>query len=334
MIINEIQFTGKGVAELVKRPLPEMTDESVLTRTFYTVVSQGTEKANLLDLPNTFAYGRWPKTEGYAGVGVVVKVGAKVKKVKKGDRVLVYHGTHADYSLVPESRVYLLPPDADELESVFCIIGAMGLGGLRKTALEIGESAMIFGLGLLGCFALQAARASGAYPLIAADLSASRRALGLKLGADIVLDPTLPDFKEKVLAATDGKGVNAIVEVTGAASALNEALDVAARQARIALNGCTRVSDCTVDFYRQVHCPGITLIGAHNSVRPKFDGHPHYWTNEDDVLALVKLNMGKRISVKEMINEVVSPKDCGRLYERLIKDKDFPLGVAFDWKKL
>ena len=58
MIINEIQFTGKGVAELVKRPLPEMTDESVLTRTFYTVVSQGTEKANLLDLPNTFAYGR------------------------------------------------------------------------------------------------------------------------------------------------------------------------------------------------------------------------------------------------------------------------------------
>ena len=133
---------------------------------------------------------------------------------------------------------------------------------------------------------------------------------------------------------TNGKGVNTIVEVSGVASALNTALNVAARQARIALNGCTRVSDAHIDFYKQVHCPGITIIGAHNTVRPLKDSYQGYWTNEEDVLTLVRLISGKRINVKPLLNEIHSPNDCEEVFRRLCTDKNFPIGVVFDWSKI
>ena len=334
MIMKEIQFVEKGVAKLVDREVPELTEYSVLTKTLFTALSAGTEKANILDKPNTFAYQKWPKVEGYSGIGIVEAVGEKVTKVKPGDKVLVYHGTHAQYSVVHESRVYLVNEEVEDSEAVLTIIGAMGLGGLRKTKLELGESAMVIGLGLLGMFALMGARASGAYPLIAVDINEDRRKIALELGADYAFDPREESFVKHIKAITGGKGVNAIVEVTGVASALVSALDVAARQARIALNGCTRVSDAPIDFYKQVHCPGITIIGAHNMVRPQKDSYQGYWTNEDDVLALVKLIKGNRINVKPLVNEIHSPTECEGVYQRLCNDPNFPIGVVFDWSKI
>ena len=332
--MKEIQFVEKGVAKLVEREIPKLTEYSVLTKTLYSAVSAGTEKANILDKPNTFAYQKWPKVEGYSGIGIVEAVGEKVTKVKPGDKVLVYHGTHAEYSVVNENRVYLVKENVEDTEAVLTIIGAMGLGGLRKTKLELGESAMVIGLGLLGMFALMGARAAGAYPLIAVDINPERRKIALELGADYAFDPREEGFVKHVKAVTGGKGVNAIVEVTGVASALVSALDVCARQGRIALNGCTRVSDAPIDFYKQVHCPGITIIGAHNMVRPLNDSYQGYWTNEDDVLALVKLIKGHRINVKPLVNEIHSPLDCEGVYERLCNDPSFPIGVIFDWSKL
>jgi len=330
--MKEIQFVAPGKAALVERELPRMNENEVLIKTLYTVVSAGTEKANVLDLPNTAAYGRWPKVEGYAGIGIVEKIGSQVTKVAEGDRVLVYHGTHAQFSIRPETHIYPVKVDVPDEWGPFAVVGAMGLGGLRKTELELGESAMVMGLGLLGIFALQCAVWSGACPVIAADLNPERRALALQLGADYAFDPAEPDFAEQVKAVTDGKGVNAIVEVTGAAVALEQALDCVARQGRIALNGCTRISDCKVDYYRQVHVPGVKLIGAHNMVRPKCESYPHYWTNEADCLALLGLMSKGKIKVDPVLSTVASPEQCEEVYHRLCTDKNFPLGVVFDWK--
>ena len=64
--------------------------------------------------------------------------------------------------------------------------------------IELGESAMVMGQGLLGIFATQFLRLSGANPVIAVDLNPQRRELALKLGADYAFDPSDKDFVEKV----------------------------------------------------------------------------------------------------------------------------------------
>lgn len=330
MQTKTIVFTAPQTVRYMDHETQPMTDSSVAVKMEYTVISGGTERATLMDLPN--AGKGFPKYLGYCGVGHVVEVGSQVTSVMPGDRVLVYHGRHSIYNVAPEAKITKVTQDIDSLEAAFVIISAMGLGGVRKLELELGESAMVMGLGLLGMFAVQFLRLSGAYPVIAADLNPERRALALQLGADYALDPAAPDFTQTVKKLTKGKGVNATVEVTGASVAMQQALQCAARQGRISLLGCTRISDCAVDYYAQVHRPGVKLIGAHNLVRPKFESYPHHWTHQDDCKAILDLVAAGRIQMKPILSRVVKPAQAPEIYRQLCEDPMFPMGTVFDWR--
>ena len=326
-----IVFTKPQTAELLIEDLPEVTGYKVQVKMEYTVVSGGTERACIMGIQNTSQI--FPQTLGYCGVGYVTEIGEDVKKVAIGDRVLVYHGIHTEYNIIPESDVTKVDDEnIDSLDAAFVIIASMGLGGVRKLELELGESAMVMGLGLLGMFSVQFLRLSGANPLIAVDLNEERRNLALKLGADYALDPSDEDFVKKVKEITKGKGVNACVEVTGVSLAMKQALECASWMGRISLLGCTRVSDCAIDYYTQVHKPGVKLIGAHNFVRPKVESYPHHWTHHDDCRAILDMIATNRIDVKSIVFRVVKPESCSKIYRELCNNKDFPMGTVFDWR--
>ena len=125
------------------------------------------------------------------------------------------------------------------------------LAAVRKTRLEIGESMMVMGLGILGLIAVQLAHVAGATPVIAVDPVKERREKALRFGADYALDPFEEGFSEKVKELTGG-GVNTAIEVTGLGAGLNQTLDCMAKFGRVALLGCTRDSNFTVDYYRKV----------------------------------------------------------------------------------
>lgn len=331
MTSKTIVFTKPQTAELLEKETRPVEGSLVMVKMEYTVVSGGTERAAIMNMPNTPQV--FPYSLGYCGVGRVVEIGPDVKKVVVGDRVLVYHGIHTQYNVVPEADVTKVEDDSiDSLDASIVIIASMGLGGVRRLELELGESAMVMGLGLLGIFAVQFCRLSGANPVIAADLNPVRRELALKLGADYALDPSAPDFVEQVKKLTGGKGVNGTVEVTGISAAMKQALECSAREGRISLLGCTRVSDCGVDYYSQVHRPGVKLIGAHNMVRPKVDSRPHCWTHHDDCRAILGLIAGKRLDTRSIISRVVKPETCSEIYDQLCNDKSFPMGTVFDWR--
>ena len=331
MLCKTIVFTAPHCAQLLEQETKPLTPESVLVRMEYSVVSGGTERANLTAMPNTRR--RFPSFPGYCGIGTVAEVGDAVTSVVPGDRVLVYHGRHAQYCVVPAAKVTKVTQESlDSIEAAFVIIASMGLGGVRKLEFELGESAMVMGLGLLGMFSVQFLRLSGAYPLIAADLNPARRALALELGADYALDPSAPDFVQQVKNITGGKGVKATVEVTGVSAAMKQALQCAAQMGRISLLGCTRISDCAVDYYSQVHFPGVKLIGAHNSVRPLVESYPHHWTHQDDCKAILALLAAGRVQVKPLISRVVKPEQAPEIYTQLCEDPLFPMGTVFDWR--
>jgi threonine dehydrogenase-like Zn-dependent dehydrogenase len=278
---------------------------------------------------------KFPMSLGYCGVGYVERIGTDVKKVCVGDRVLVYHGNHAKYNIRPENDVIKVENDnIPSLEAAFVIIASMGLGGVRKLEIELGESAMVMGQGLLGIFATQFLRLSGANPLIAVDLNPDRRKLALELGADYAFDPSDDDFVARVKSVTRGKGVNGCVEVTGISQAMNQALKCASWMGRISLLGCTRVSDCAIDYYTQVHRPGIKVIGAHNFVRPKYESYPHHWTNHDDCNAILDMIATKRIQVEPIISRIELPSNAPQIYNELCDNKNFPMGTVFDWRNM
>lgn len=337
MDIRRIEFVSPGEARLCPFDLREPEAGEVMVHTMVTTVSAGTERANLMGDPNVGGDYRgpvlFPRILGYSGAGVIEKVGEGVRDLKVGDRVYTSWGQHAEYHVFPERFVHKLPDDLSFEEGALLHICTFPLAGVRKSRLEIGESAMTVGLGILGMMSIMIQRACGAYPVIASDPNSERRELALQFGADYAFDPTKPEFVDEVNRVTDGRMVNAAVEVTGNGPALDRLLDVMARFGRVALLGCTRDSNFTIDYYHKVHCPGITMVGAHTNARPEDDSSEHFWTECDDITAAMRLVRAGRLPLKTLIRETHSPEEAHEVYSRLAENR-FPVCVQFDWRKL
>ena len=229
-------------------------------------------------------------------------VGENVKSLQPGDRVAMFWSPHSQIVNMEESRCLKLPDSVSAQEAALFHIATFPLAAIRKCRLEIGESALVMGQGILGMLAVKLLRIAGAMPVIAVDPLTEKRERALALGADYALDPFAPDFAETVKRLTGG-GVKVAIEVTGNGKALDNTLDCMAPLGRVALLGCTRDPNFTIDYYRKVHGPGITLVGAHTNARPELQSAPGYWTQRDDFACVLALTAGGRLNLKDIIEE-------------------------------
>lgn len=334
---KQIVFTEVNKAELIDSQTPRMNSNCVMVKTELSTISAGTEKANITGDPNVDAKGSrvsFPRSSGYNSVGEVVAVGEAVKSVSVGDRVVVFWGKHRAYNVVTEDHVVKIDDEnVDSKAAAMSFIASFPMAAIRKTRLEMGESAMVMGLGILGMIAVKLLRLAGAVPIVAVDPNPVRRDIALRSGADYAFDPFEEGFAEKVKAVSGG-GINVAIEVTGVGAGLDEALDCMAKFGRVALLGCTRSSDFTIDYYKKVHAPGITIIGAHTIARPEYESHPGWFTHRDDIKSVLRLLSGGRLDLESLVEETHSPTECGEVYKRLVFDKNFPIVVQFDWRML
>lgn len=330
--------------------MPEPGPGQVRARLVRSTVSSGTERANVTgcnvvsiwDPPDAPVV--WPRQSGYSSSGVVDAVGEGVESVKPGDRVAMSWTLHSEYVAVPEDRVYKLPDEVSFEAGALAHISTFPMAAIRKCGLELGESAIVMGQGILGQLAVMLLKCAGATPVVAADPIPERREAALGLGADLAVDPTAPDFREKVLAACpledrgiytgeSACGVKVAIEVTGMGAGLNSVLDVMAPMGRVALLGCTRSSDFSVDYYHKVHGRGVALFGAHTWARPSNESAKGLFTHRDDAKTFLNLLALGRMSVDGFVADVRSPAECGEVYARLANGGAFPT-TQFDWTRL
>ncbi len=336
--MKQITYTRVNHAELIDAPVREMGAGDVRVRTEFSTLSCGTERANITDSLGCSASRNtkvtFPYTMGYATSGIVEAVGEAVTTLQVGDRVAMYWSTHSQFNVLPAKQVIKIEDDRISLqEAALSFVATFPMAAIRKTHLEMGESVLVMGLGLLGLLAVKLARLAGGCPIVAVDPVEERRALALQYGADYAFSPFEEGFAKKVKAVTGG-GANVAIEVTGVGAGLDGALDCMKRFGRVALLGCTRFADFNIDYYQKVHCPGITMIGAHTMARPEEESYPGYFTHRDDILAVLRLCAMGRLNIAEMIMETYDPAVCTAVYDRLIKDKNFPPVVQFDWRKV
>lgn len=334
MNLSVVYFPEKEVAAFEERESEiSLQPDQVLVKTDYDLISAGTELANYHALPNTgTSGGRFPHYPGYSTSGHVVRVGEKVTNYKPGDRVVATWGGHRSWGIRQENKNICPVPDGIDMKvAAAAHICSFPMLAIRKLQVQLGEACLIAGQGILGLLAGQLARIAGAYPVIVSDCSPQRRALALKLGADYALDPLDPEYIPKVIELTGGKGVETAVEVTGNIKALQQCLECVAKNGRISLLGCTRVSDQTIDFYKYVHCRGIYLMGTHTFARPQNDPTHWGWSETDDYKTFFKLVKSGRLDVLPVISEVASPRDAREIYEKIGMRADPPLGILLDW---
>jgi NADPH:quinone reductase len=182
-----------------------------------------------------------PYTPGNDAAGVVAAVGEGVIRVAVGDRVytsLTSSGAYAEKTLCPESRVHELPPEVSFAQGAGVNVPyATAYRSLFQRAKALpGESLLVHGAsGGVGVAALQLARAAGLTVIGTAGTEAGRN-LATVQGAHHVLDHTAAGYLEEVMAITEGRGVDVILEML-ARENLGRDLQILANGGRVAVIG-------------------------------------------------------------------------------------------------
>ena len=133
------------------------------------------------------------------------------------------HGAFAPYFVVPATNARHVPAGVDPNHA--CIQDPLGNAIHTLTGGPVdGATVAVHGLGPIGLFAVNAAKAMGAAMVVAVDWDNTYRMdLAKDLGADLVLGKD-DDVVSCILAATEGRGVDNSCEFSGAASALSNAI--------------------------------------------------------------------------------------------------------------
>jgi L-iditol 2-dehydrogenase len=204
---------------------------------------------------------------GHELAGEVVEVGAKVTNVSVGDRVAVEPGVTCGtcaycksgrYNLCPDVR-FLATPPVDGAWAEYVAIrsdflfrlpegmsfeqGALleplsvGFHAMKRGGVTPADQVLVTGLGPIGLLAAQAARLFGVTEIYATDVVPFRRELALDMGVTAVIDPAKEDTAKRLRELTGGEGVDVIVETSGNAQAVHDAVRTAKRGGRIVLVG-------------------------------------------------------------------------------------------------
>ena len=229
-----------------------------------------------------------PFTVGHEFAGVVEQVGALVTNVKVGDRVTAEghivcgtchlcrtgnahvcpntkiigvdrDGCFADYIAMPATNVWHLDPEIEyEVGGIHDPMGNAFHTALHGTELP-GATVLVTGCGPIGIFAVGIAKAAGASHIVASDVNPKRLALATRMGAQSAVTPD--QAAEAVHAATDGLGVDVVLEMSGVPAAIHQAFALVRVGGRVQMLGIP-AKPMEVDFATEVIFKGITVYGV------------------------------------------------------------------------
>lgn len=278
---------GPGAA-LIAVEVPQIGPKDVLVRVRATAIC-GTD-VHIYQW-NEWAQGRIkpPLIMGHEFVGEVVALGEEVDTLKVGDSVsaethvvcgVCYQcrtgqshvcrncsiigvdrpGSFAEYVALPAENAWLNPPDLPlEVASI-----QEPFGNAVHAAFSYpltGQRVLITGCGPIGLMAIGIAKAAGAACVYASEVIPYRLDLAHRMGADLVFDATKVDVAEEVWAATDGEGVDILLEMSGHPSAIHQGLKALRNGGHAALLGIPS-RPLEIDLAEEIIFKGVTVHGV------------------------------------------------------------------------
>lgn len=187
-----------------------------------------------------------PYTPGFDGAGEVEDVGADVKGFAAGDRVYIGGpgyapggaGTYAERALCPPAHLHSLPARASFAQGA--AIGVPYATAYRalfqRAAARPGETVLVHGAtGGVGIASVELAHARG-IRVIGSGGTEAGLAVAREHGADILVNHRTPGYTDEIMRATNGRGVDVIVEMAAHIN-LDRDLTLLAKGGRVVVVG-------------------------------------------------------------------------------------------------
>lgn len=243
-----------------------------------------------------------PAILGHEIAGKVVEVGSAVTSFKVGDHVAIgadvpcgscdmclrglsnicynqyaigfqFPGGFAEYILLNEMTVkygpvHHIPKNVNSELATLAEPLACCLNGLELTGLSIGDTVVVFGLGIMGCLFIELARYIGAGKIIAIQRSRKRLTMAQRLGvpADVFICSEEEDPIKRVLEETEGKGAQIVIVACPSIEAQEQAINIVAHRGRINFfAGLPSTSEAIRINSNIIHYREACVLGSHGS---------------------------------------------------------------------
>jgi len=223
---------------------------------------------------------------GMEWAGEIAELGPEAKGVKVGDKVMGSGGAaFAEYTLADHGRLFRAPSNMnfEEAATLPVALATMHNAVVTNGALQAGQTVLIQGASSgVGLMALQIAKLKGARLVIGSSTDAVRRGRLKEFGADLAVDSSDPGWVDSVLKATNGEGVDLIVDqVSGKVASQNlAATKIKGRIVNVGRLGGTR-AEFNFDLHaaRRINYIGVTFrTRTIEEIREIFDEvHKDIW---------------------------------------------------------
>jgi 2-desacetyl-2-hydroxyethyl bacteriochlorophyllide A dehydrogenase len=280
-----------------------------------------------LDLP-TFAgsYG-FPIKYGYAAAGLVLDTGPGVENLSPGDPVFVHH-PHQEVFVVPSRMPVRLPDDLDPILGVFSANLETALNIVHDTPVQLGETALVFGQGVVGLLVALLLKLAGAGPVLVVDTLEERRRLALAAGADGAFAPG--GLNDRVMEITDGRGADVAVETSGSGAALQSAIDAVVAEGTVVVASWYGTKPVTLALGGHFHRGRVRLRSSQvGRLDPALALRWDRTRRMDTVLGLLG-----RLKLRELISHRIPFGEAPEAYTLLDERPEEALQVIFTYEGL
>ncbi|MEV5598795.1 bi-domain-containing oxidoreductase [Streptomyces sp. NPDC052496] len=354
-----VQNYKSGELALLDVPVPGCKPGGVLVRSAYSLISTGTELMKVSEagmsmvgkarsrpdqvakVMQSVATNGVPATYrkvmgkldsytplGYSLCGVVEQVGAGIDDVAVGDLVACAgneHALHAELNWVPKNLCTPVPDGLAPRHAAFGTVGSIAMQGVRQGEPQLGEVALVIGLGLIGQLVVQLLAASGVR-VVGADPDPARCELAERLGAAACGDPASAAVEAAVAELTGGHGVDQVYLAAGGGS--NQPVELAARLCRDR-GRVVDIGKCRLDLPWNAYYEKELDVRFSRSYGPgRYD--PEYelegrdypigyvrWTERRNLACFLGLVARGRVDVEPLISHIADFDDAVKTYQGL-----------------
>lgn len=346
----------KGVIAIEDVPTPHIGDNQVLVAVRYSLISSGTELGTVTKDPVEMAKltlsdpwmrnavkdlvfsGGMTRTYdtiinefflfrmlGYSGAGTVLEVGHKITDLKPGDQVAFAAQGHAE-QVAPYANHVVKVPDGVELKhAAFVTVGGIALQGVRRTACQLGDWVLVYGLGLVGQLTAQLLLAAGA-KVIGIDINASRIDLVKSTGLRYAVNASLEDPVHAVMRMTGGKGADktVICAVSNKPDIANNALKMTRKQGRVVFVGIVKMDLERKPFFlneldlafSRAYGPG-SYDDAYEKGRVDYPYQYIRWTEKRNLAEVLRLIEDDRLKIGPLIDSIYPLKQAQTAFDAI-----------------
>ena len=209
----------------------------------------------------------YPMVLGHEPAGEVFKTGAGVTGWAAGDRAALepalycYHcefcrrghhnvcahirflstpghpGFFREFVNLPAANLLAIPARMSFAEATLAEPLAIGLHSMKFASIGIGETVAVFGAGPIGLVTIACLRLAGAGRIWAVEPGEHRRAMAVKMGAAVALDPNACDVAREIVNDTAGRGVDCAIDCAAKQNTINDAIRAVRNAGRVVLTG-------------------------------------------------------------------------------------------------